>query len=334
MSSAADRRDGRAPTMNDVAREAGVALKTVSRFVNGETNIDPARAARIAEAIESLGYRRNLTAASLRPGWTSKVIGLITSDLANPYYSALARAVESTAWSRGYLLTTVSSEEDGGRHDLALDRLIEQRVDALLIVPPRNPSRPWSGVRPPIPPVVFLDRPADLDTAPTVLTDNAGGSEAATRELAAHGAKRIAFVGDSLQIYTMAQRFAGYRSGLRAAGLDDDPALVAATAHSPEEALLAVRELLRTREVDAIFAANNRAATGALHAFRERNQRLPIIAFDDFEAATLVAPQVSVVSQDVNRMGQLAVQIAIDGHRDGRTVVLPPRLILRGSERP
>lgn len=83
------------PTMNDVAREAKVGLRTVSRYVNGQTNIDPALAARIGEAIVTLGYRRNLAAVSIRPGRTSRVLGLIISDLANPYYSVLTRSIET-----------------------------------------------------------------------------------------------------------------------------------------------------------------------------------------------------------------------------------------------
>lgn len=329
-------RVGRPPTMKDVAEVAGVALKTVSRYVNGETNIDPGMMDRIGAAIESLGYRRNLAAASIRPGWTSKTIALISSDLANPYYSALAYAVESTLWEQGYLLTTFSSEEDGAKHDQAIDRLIEQRVDALLVVPPRNPGRPWASVRPPVPPVVFLDRPAELDGAPSVLADNAGGSKAATLELGRHGARRIAFVGDSLQIYTMSERIAGYREGLAEAGLEEGP--VRTDAKTVEGAEAAVKDLLGDGDVDAVFAANNRAAIGALRAFASAGRRLPMIAFDDFEAATVVTPAVSVVAQDVARMGSLAAELAIsilrgDGAPPARTV-LPTELILRGSELP
>lgn len=323
--------------MNDVATAAGVSLKTVSRYVNGETNIDPVLAARIGSAIDSLGYRRNLAAASIRPGWTSKVIGLITGDLANPYYSTLARAVEATAWANGYMLTTASSEEDGGRHDRAVDRLIEQRVDALLVVPPRHPGRAWADVRPPVPPVVFLDRPADLNGAPTVLADNAGGAKAATAALAENGARRIAFVGDSLEIYTMAERYRGFAHGLESVGHPLRPEDVRSDAHGTAEARHAITQLIEQGEVDAIFAANNRAAIGALHAFADTGRRLRMIAFDDFEAATLVHPAVSVVSQDVARMGSLAAEIAIGrlrGEADGATstTVLPTQLILRGSE--
>ena len=326
----------RPPTMKDVAAAAGVGLKTVSRFVNGESNINPELRQRIAAAIEQLGYRRNLAAASIRPGWTSRVIGMITSDLANPYYSTLAHAVESVAWSAGYLLTTFSSEEDGERHDLAVERLIDQRVDALLVVPPRRPGKQWSELPGARPPVVFLDRPSVLDGAPCVLADNAGGSREAAFELARLGAQRIAFVGDSEELYTMSERLRGYRDGLAQAGVRPGP--ISHEAHSEEEAHEVVTALLEEGSADAVFAANNRAAIGALHAVADAARRLPMIAFDDFEAAQVLRPRISVVSQDVVRMGALAAEIAI-GILHGQPpfsdrTVLGTRLILRGSELP
>jgi LacI family transcriptional regulator len=324
------------PTMNDVARVADVGLKTVSRYVNGATNIDPVLAARIAEAIKTLGYRRNLAAASIRPGWTSKVLGLIISDLANPYYSALTRSIESYARSRGYLLISASSDEDGDRHDELVDRLLEQRVDGLLIVPPRKEARAWGLVPTPIPPVVFLDRPLEFEHADVILADNAGGARTATQTLLGGGARRIAFVGDARSIYTMRERYSGYLNALRGEGIAEDPALVRDDAHSSEQATSAVRDLLASTDADAIFAANNRASVGALLAFRETGRRVPLIGFDDFEAATLSSPAVSVISQDVAAMGRRAAQLLIDrlGGWAGERVVetLPVSLVLRGSE--
>ncbi|GLK19152.1 hypothetical protein GCM10017602_36340 [Herbiconiux flava] len=148
------------PTMKDVAAAAGVALKTVSRHVNGATNIDPALAARIAAAITELGYRHNLAAASIRPGRSAKVIGLVISDLANPYWSLLARSVERTLSANGYLLMTVSSEEDADRHRLLIDRLLAQRVDGLIVSPPRRDTTAWAAAAAPLLPVVAIDRPA------------------------------------------------------------------------------------------------------------------------------------------------------------------------------
>jgi LacI family transcriptional regulator len=324
------------PTMNDVAREAGVGLKTVSRYVNGATNIDPVLSQRIADAIKALGYRRNLAAASIRPGWTSKVLGLIISDLANPYYSVLTRSVESYARSRGYLLISASSDEDGARHDQLVDRLLEQRVDGLLVVPPRMGSREWSDLPRPLPPVVFLDRPLDFEHADVVLADNAGGARTAAESLIHNGARCIAFVGDDRAIYTMAERYKGYREALRSAGIAENPALVRDEAHSSEQAAAIVRQLLQETDVDAIFAANNRASVGALLAFRDEGRRVPLIGFDDFEAASLSSPAVSVISQDIVEMGRRAAEILIDrlgGSTAARMVeTLPARLILRGSE--
>lgn len=328
----------RSPTMNDVAREAGVALKTVSRFVNGETNINPALTERIQTAISTLGYRRNLAAASLRPGRTSKVLGLIISDLANPYYSTLARAIEGLAGERGYLVMSASSEEDGERHDRLVDRLMGERVDALIVVPPRNPARSWSNVVHLISPLVFLDRPVPFPDADTVLADNAGGAFQATRALTAEGARRVAFVGDALEIYTMRERHAGYVTALAEAGAEYDDRLVSTDAHTSEQAADTVSRLLEDGTADGVFAANNRAAVGALLAFRAKGRRLPLIGFDDFEAAPLSTPAVSVVSQDIPLMGRTAAEVALarlagdDSPR--QTHVLPTRLMLRGSERP
>ena len=325
------------PTMNDVAKEAGVALKTVSRFVNGETNINSELAARISDAIVRLGYRRNLAAASIRPGRTSRTIGLITGDLANPYYSTLARAVEETVQESGYLLITSSTAESGALHDALVDRLMEQRVDGLIVVPPGHPGRPWREVAPPVPPVVFADRPGDFEGADTVLSDNRGGARSATAELLRQGARRIAFVGDDLGIYTMVERFAGHVDAMEAAGLEIEPDLVRSDARLAEDAARVVSELLVSRRAEAVFAANNRAALGSLLAFRSAGRRVPLIGFDDFEAALVASPEVSVVSQDIPAIGRVAAQMLLarlsKPDLDPKVKVIPTRLVLRGSER-
>jgi LacI family transcriptional regulator len=324
------------PTMIDVATEAGVALKTVSRYVNGADNINPAMAERIAAAIAHLGYRRNLAAASIRPGWTSKTVGLLISDLANPYYSSIARAAESRLRDAGYLLITASSEEDGATHDRLVDSLFERQVDAIIVVPPRAPGRDWATVADPHPPVVFIDRPAPLAGADAIIADNRGGALAAVEKLHTAGA-HVAFLGDSLSIYTMQERYLGYQDAVRGHGGDVDPALVSTDAHSEEDAYTAACALLRAGTADALFAANNRATVGALRAFADTGVRLPLIGFDDFEAATLVRPAVSVVSQDTQAMGRLAADVVLrhltgDGDTAASLDVLPTRLVLRGSE--
>lgn len=325
----------RRPTMNDVASSAGVALRTVSRFVNGETNIDPALAERIAKAIDQLGYRRNLSAASIRPGWSSKTIGLVISDLANPYYAVLSRAVEQAAAEAGYMVMISSSEEDADRHDRIVDRMLDQRVDALIVVSPRTAGRDWSKLTPHVPPVVFVDRPNPYPGGFVIVADNRGGSTAAVLALANVGAKRIAFLGDATSIYTMSERYQGYAEALKLEGIPLDPTLVLDTAHDVGDAASATEAIIELG-ADAIFAANNRATVGVLAAFGKRGFRVPLIGFDDFEGASLHRPGVSVVSQDVARMGRLAMERVLHaiggGSNTQRWTTLPTSLILRGSE--
>ena len=329
-------RASRQPTMVDVAARAGVALKTVSRYVNGDPTIGAGLAERIRQAIVDLGYRRNMAAARIRPGQSAKMIGLIVGDLSNPYYATLARAIELGAAEAGYLLTIASSEEDGRRHDVLVDRLLEQQVDALIDVPPRTSSRSWAELAPPLPPVVFVDRPADFAAADTVLADNIGGARSGTRALLDSGCETVAFVGDAVDIFTVGERLAGYRQALSASGRSADDAFVRDGAHSVDEAARVVSGLLADRRAQGIFAANNRSALGALHAFRASGTSLPLVGFDDFEAAVLMSPPISVVSHDLQAMGHTAARLAVDrlagDESPYRTVVLPTTLTLRGSE--
>lgn len=336
-------RSSRPPTMNDVAAAAGVGLKTVSRYVNGATNIHPDLSERIGAAIDALGYRHNLAAASIRPGRSSKVIGLIISDLANPYYSVLARSVERVCTEHGYLLMSASSEEDADRHRLLVDRLVAQRVDGLVVVPPRHATTPWATRTVEHVPMVLVDRPTGpLETAQvhTVLADNAGGAARGTVAMLEAGARRVAFLGDSLELYTMQERLSGYRQALADSGSPTTPApepIISDGAHTVEDAAAVVAGFLAAGEVDAVFAANNRAAIGAVQAFATAGRRLPIVGFDDFEAAPLVRPAVSVVAQDVALMGQVAAEtlLALIAGTSGPPVThtLDTRLELRGSER-
>ena len=145
------------PTMRDVASRAGVSLKTVSRVINDEPGVAVATAARVGDAIDELGFQRNDLARSLRQGVTSSTLGLVIEDVANPFYSAIAQAVEAAARERGYLLITASCEEDPERERELVHALLRRRVDALLLVPASR-EHALPGARATTP-VVFLDRP-------------------------------------------------------------------------------------------------------------------------------------------------------------------------------
>ncbi|WP_206192584.1 LacI family DNA-binding transcriptional regulator [Scrofimicrobium canadense] len=325
----------RPATMNHVAERAGVSLKTVSRYVNGETNIAPELGERIAAAIAELGYRRNLAAASIRPGQASRLIGLIISDLANPYYSALAAAAEQEVMAQGYVLVVSSSTDDIARYDHLVSRLVEQRVDGLIIVPPRGGhDRIDSDSL--LSPAVFLDRPPLSGGADCVLADNRGGARSAIEALLNGGLRQVAFLSDSLEVFTIRERWLGYLETMACHGVDPVSLPNWTGAHSREEAKAGAIRLLQETEVEAFFTANNRATLGALEAMQETGIQRPIIGFDDFESASLIGGGISVVRQPVEEMGRAAAQMLLAKMTretsQQQQVVLPTELVLRGSE--
>ena len=322
------------PTIRDVAGQAGVSLKTVSRVLNGEAGVATSTAERVAAAIAALGFERNDLAHSLRRGGASATLGLLIEDVANPFYSSVVQGVEDAARARGYLLITASCEEDPERERELVAALVRRRVAALLVVPARaSRPAPLHGT-----PTVFLDRPpAGLD-ADTVLLDDAGGARRAVEHLLAHGHRRVAAVADTTELHTMRERLAGYEAALLAAGLDVDPELMRPAQHDTQSARAAVRELLAlpaARRPTALFTANNRNTVGALRALRESGQRLALVGFDDFELADLLTPPVTVVRASPHRLGQLAAERAF-ARLDGdvgppRRLTVATELVVRGS---
>ena len=326
------------PTMRDVAVQAGVSLKTVSRVINDEAGVAPGTADRVGAAIAALGFQRNDLARSLRHGRSSATIGLVIEDMANPFYSAIAQAVEAAASARGCLLITSSCEEDPDRERALVQALLRRRVDALLLVPASGDHayvrrEAGNGT-----PVVFVDRPPGGIDADTVLIDDAGGARSAVEHLLAHGHRRIAYVADRDRLYTAHERERGYREAMAAAGVDVDPELVRLGSHDAAQAERVVRELLALPPLQrptAIFSANNRHTVGALRALRGLEQEVALVGFDDFELADLLAVPTTVVRHDSHELGRRAAALAferLDG-RDGpaRRVVVPTQLVPRGS---
>jgi LacI family transcriptional regulator len=324
------------PTMRDVAVLAGVSLKTVSRVINDEPGVAVATAARVSEAIAELGFQRNDLARSLRQGRTSSTLGLVIEDVANPFYSAIAQAVESAARDRDFMLITASCEEDPEREHELVQALLRRRVDALLLVPASRDHGYLAREAADGTPVVFLDRPPVNLAADCVLLDNLGGARAAVEHLLAHGHERIAVVADPGDMHTAAERVAGYRQALEAAGVPVREELIRTGTHDTAQAEAVVRELLalpRDRRPTALFAGNNRHAVGALRALRDAEHRLALVGFDDFELADLLGT--TVIRHDSARMGAHAAALAfarLDGdERRPHRVIVPTELVARGS---
>lgn len=324
------------PTMNDVARRAGVSIKTVSRVVNGEPGVRPDTRVRVDAAISELGYLRNDGASQLRSGRTD-TIGLVVEDLANPFYSALAGAVERVARRHGHLLLTGSGEGTPEQEQSITSAFLSRRVAGLLVVPTAS-DHGWlaqevaTGT-----PVVLLDRPATGVAADTFLTDNEGGVRSAVEHLVAHGHRHIGFLSDDPDFWTAARRLDGFRTATRSLGLRSDT--IAMGPHDPEGVAATLRAWHEGDDpVTAVLTGNNLVTLAALRGMRLAGLRLSMVGFDDFELADLLHPAVTVVAHDPASMGELATHLLMQrlggDASPPRTVVLPTRLVVRESGRP
>lgn len=326
--------------MRDVAALAGVSLKTVSRVVNNVPTVAPELTERVLEAIRLLDYRHNLTASSLRRAdQKTATIGVLLEDVANPFSSVLHRAIEAVARSRGSLTFAGSSDEDLETERELLRAFLAHRVDGLIVVPAARDHGDVRWERERIDtPMVFVDRPPAFVDADTVTVDNRDGARAAVEHLAAHGHRRIGFLGDLRSIWTAAERYQGYLDGLARSGIPADPRLVRQDLRGIEPAEQAALELLHAPQPPtAFFTGQNLVTIGAIRALRRcgLQHRVALVGFDDFLLADLLEPAVSVIAQDPATLGRTAAELLfqrLDGdHGPSRHIVVPTRLIPRGS---
>lgn len=322
--------------MRDVAERAGVSVKTVSRVFNGEPNVRSDMRASVEGAAVGLGFRRNMVAKNLRTGVTTSSVGLVIADLLNPFYAAIAQAVETVANRHLATMTIGSSAEDPARERRLVTELLERHVDGLIVVPAGGDHTYLEAQRRLGVHVVFVDRAATGIAADAVVLDNEGGAYRATQHLLGLGHRRIGFVGDFETVPTAQERLAGYRRALDDAGVPFDAALVRFGSPRSELAEVAARHLLSGDDPPtAIFAANNRNCIGVIRVLRSLDRRIGVVGFDDFELADLLATPVTVVGYDPGELGRAGAELLFSRMggdiRPPQRIVIPTRLILRGS---
>jgi DNA-binding LacI/PurR family transcriptional regulator len=325
------------PTMRDVARAAGVSPMTVSRVVNGEASVMPETAAKVERAIRRLGFQRNEAARRLRrKGQPTQTIGLLVDDLANPFFAALAAAVEDAARQHNYVVLIGSSNDSLRREREVVAAFCARQVDGLIVVPVAGSHRFLAEELARGTKVVCVDRPADGLAVDKVLVDNRAGARRAVRHLLDQGHRRIGYLGDREDIWTIQERYAGFHDAFADVGTEPDPRLVRHGPRSRAAAAELASSLLSLADPPtALFTTTDLITMGAIDALQGEADRVALIGFDEFALADKVSPPVTVVAQDPVALGATAAQLLfsrITGDTSPpREVILLTRLVIRGS---
>lgn len=325
---------GHRPTLRDVAEVAGVSVKTISRVVNSSGPVAPETERRVRAAIVQLGFVPNPAARSLRVGYDD-AIGLVIENIGDPFMATLTASVEARMREarKSVIITSGGYEPENER--TAIESLANRRV-AGMIITPTSTSHSYLAEATNVP-VVFVDRPPVQFDADTVLVDNEGGAKLATEHLVAGGHERIAFVGDRIGLFTTSLRYQGFRTAMAAAGIPTLTHLVRTDVVDSATAAAATREMLAGEDPPtAVVSANTRSSLGVIRSLHaDPSRMIAHVSFDDFEGAESLRPPVTVIYQDPTAIGRAAADLLLDRLADpsqpSRHVVLPTRLIVRGS---
>ncbi|GAA3511037.1 LacI family transcriptional regulator [Streptosporangium album] len=327
-------------SIRDVANMARVSVGTVSNVLNRPDVVAESTRRRVLDAIRDLGFVRNESARHLRAGH-SRTVGLVVLDVANPFFTDVARGVEDAANDAGLVVILCNSDDNPAKESRYLDLLEEQRVQGILVTPVTATNNRLERLRRRGTPIVLLDRRATEDAQCSVAVDDVLGGELAVAHLLAQGHEHLAFVG-ALTIRQVQDRYQGAVQAMRAAGRD------AAELHVVESTALNVaagrdataRLAGATPRPTAVFCANDLLALGVLQEMTRRRVRIPqdvaIVGYDDIDFAAAAAVPLTSVRQPRQLLGRTAAELLIEettedsGHQH-RQVVFDPELVVRDS---
>lgn len=331
-------------TIKEVAKRAGVSIGTVSHVLGGRVAVSTELRQRVEQAMTAMDYHPNHAAQMLKRQKT-QLLGMILSDITNPFYPLLVRGAESAAAEQGYMLTIFNTDDRVDREKAACASL-RRRVDGLLIVPSLEQSDyshlqelRGQGVQ-----VVCVDREpvgVDLDA---VVSDNVAGAAMCVRHLTSLGHRHIAAVMGRQEFYTARERLKGYQLALSEAGIAYDPSLLCEGDFRRNQAREQTLALLqRRKDITAIFAANGMTGLGAFEALHQLGLKCPedisLVLLDDIQGADVFHPRLTVAVQPAYAMGYQAMKLLLRrvcGVADNlamERIFLMPEMIIRDSTR-
>ena len=334
----------RAPTLEDVARAAGVSRATVSRVVNGVRNVDPTIRAKVTEAIDDIGYRPNSAARSLVTR-RADALALVVSGaedqspgevFADPFFGRVAGGVVAALGATGQYPLLMHADSGTGR-DRVLAALRSGMVHgALLVSTHADDELPYACVAEKVPAVLFA-RPARPIPISYVDLEHRNGAALAADHLVARGCRRVGVITGPEDVPASQERLAGFRDAMARHGLPYVPWQTGNfTLGSGEQAMEAL--LAEQPDLDGVFAANDLMAQGAVQVLRHHGKTIPqdvaVIGFDDSSAAAATRPPLTTIRQPVEDMAAAMVQLLLDrlaGDDQPRSVIFEPTLVTRES---
>jgi LacI family transcriptional regulator len=321
-------------TIRDVARRAQLSVATVSRALNGFENVSEQARERIAAAVEELGYVPHAGARSLSLA-RNNAIGVVLPDLHGEFFSEIVRGMDREASRRGYLLLLSNLHAGGAQAAQAL-RAMRGRVDGLVVMAPHLPAHELGTALPKGLPSILINTREDSGQHPSIHLDNAGGVRAVVDHLASLGRKRLVHIAGPATNIDAQERESAFRAAVSDHGLSG---VVVVGDFEMESGEAAIRELLKQgTEFDAIFAANDNMAIGALEALRSAGKTVPadvaVVGFDDIPLARHLG--ITTVRVRIAELGERAIQRLVDGFvKDiGGDELHAPELVIRSTTDP
>jgi LacI family transcriptional regulator len=327
------------PSIYDVAREARVSVFTVSAVINNKGRVSGTLARRVEAAIRKLNYRPNLLARSLAKQRTH-TIGVIVTDIANPFFPAIVRAAEDAAQKSGYTVLLCNSDDKQEKEARYLELLLSRRVDGIILNKTPGKLSPvqqqmLSDTRVP---VILLMRTCPGLGADVVQTDDKQGALEAVSHLARLGRKTIALVGGPVDVSNARARKQGYRQALQEANLEYHPELSFDGDYRIDSGYRAGLALL-PRRPDAVLVTNYLMTVGFMKAAEEMGMQCPqdfaLVSFDDYPWLGCFRPRLTTIELPKYELGATAVRLLLErmeGKRTrAKTVILQPQLRVRES---
>jgi DNA-binding LacI/PurR family transcriptional regulator len=327
------------PTIEDVARVAGVSTATISRVLAGYENVSDETRQRVMEVARVLNYQPNRNARNLRKNTTSK-IGVVISDIQNPFFGSVVRGIEKITIKDEYTLILGNSDEDPEHERKLITMLLEEGVAGIIIVPTDLDVESYRALTRSHTPFIVIDRRLPLPDLDMVLVNGAAGAEMAVEFLVNLGHRKIGYVGGLKHLSVMHEREQGYLTALQKHGLPLVKDFLRQGNNRQDGGYTGVCELLSLNEPPtAILIANNLMTLGGLQAIHETGLEIPeqvsLVGFDDMDWASSLRPPLTVVAQPAYEMGETAALILLSRIRNPgqphQTIMLDTRLIVRAS---